>query len=99
GLDGLVEMFVGEFFERIHMLLKYGVVDENVELAKGGDRFRHCILAEFRVRDVPTDQQASPSLFLDGVFGFPSVRVLRQIDNRDISALAGKQHRDTASNA
>jgi hypothetical protein len=48
----LVPLLFGNFFETLLVLLKSGVVDENVELAKLVDRLLDEPFTDFRIADV-----------------------------------------------
>ena len=99
GLDGPVEMLVGQLLEAVDVLLEGGVVDEDVELAELVDRLLDRVLAEFGVGDVAGEQDAAAAFLLDGLLGLLRVLVLVEIGERDVGAFACEEHRDRPADA
>lgn len=59
------------------MLLKRGVVDENVELAQLGNRGLDRFLAKRRISHIAGNQEAAPPLGLDRVARLLRIGMLR----------------------
>jgi hypothetical protein len=55
-------MLVGEFLERVDVLLKGGVVYENVQLPKFAHGLLNCVFAEFGVGHVSSEKNAAATL-------------------------------------
>ena len=92
-------MLVGQLFEAVDVLLERGVVDEDVELAELLHRLLHRVLAEFRIGDIARQQNAAAAFLLDGPLGLLGVLVLVEIGDRDVGALARKEHGHRAADA
>ena len=99
GLDGPVEMLVGQLLEAVDVLLEGGVVDEDVELAEFLDGLLDRVLAEFGVGDIAGEENAAAAFLLDSLLGLLGVLVLVEIGERDVGALAREEHRDRAADA
>src|SRR3954467_11021333 len=99
-LESPVPLLVGNVFERLLMLLESRVVDENVELPELTDRSLDRRAAEPRVSDIAGNQQRAPAFAFHGPPGLFRVLLLfRQIEDRDVRALARKEDRDAAPDA
>ena len=92
GLQRLVEMLVRQFVERVDMLLKRSVVDEDVEAAEPLQGLLNGARAELRIGDVAADQQAFTSLLLDSIHSALGVLLLFQVDDCNVGAFSRIQH-------
>lgn len=82
-----------------HYLLG-GIVDENVDLAKGVDMLLDGFAAGLVVHEVAGDEQAFPSLLLHHLLGlFGVLLFFREVDDAHVCALAGKQQSDRPANS
>ncbi len=81
------------------MELESGVVDQHVEAAQFLDDARHGIEAEAALGDVARDHQAATAFRFDGAPGDLGILGLIEMDDGDVGALAGEQHRHGAADA
>src|SRR5438105_2546058 len=99
-LEGEIEVFVGQLFERRRMLLERGVVDDDVELAEFGERSLDRASTEGCVADVAANENAAPLLFLfDDATRLFGVAVGFEINDGDVGTLAREEHGDGTSDA
>src|SRR5207237_2644457 len=97
-LEGEIEVFVGQLFERRRMLLERGVVDDDVELAEFGDRSLDRASTEGCVADVAADENAAPLFFFfDDAARLFGVAVGFELSDGDVGTLALKEHGDGTS--
>ncbi len=99
GLHRAVELLLGEVLEARDVLLERRVVDQDVELAEFLDGAPDHIGADPALADVAGDGEAAPPLVLDRPLGHRRVLVLVEIEDGDIGALAGEQHRHRPADA
>src|ERR1044071_9311235 len=94
-------MLVGNVFDRLRVLLKRGVVDEDVERSIFVDRLLHGGATEIRIAHVAGDEEtAAAFVAFDDALRFFRVDLLDvEVDDRDVRAFAREQHRDRAADA
>ncbi len=98
GLQGRIEMRLGQILDPRGVQLKGRVVDEDIDPAEFALHPLHGGDAEGPLRDIAGDQQAFPALHLqfDRTPGRFGIRLLVEIEDRDVSALPGEKRTATA---
>jgi len=91
GSNRHVKVLDGQLFERARVLLKGGIVGDDINMAEVIHHLLHRVLAEVEISNVAAEDHTSSSLAFHGTCGFRRVLVLRQIDDGDIGALARQQ--------
>lgn len=93
GLEGPVPLFLGQVFDAGLVLLKGGIVDQDVELSERFDGPFDQFAAEVRIAHVAGHEHGFVPLGLDRLLGLFRVGLLfREVGQDDVGALAGEQH-------
>jgi hypothetical protein len=93
-----LQLRAGDQAQRLLRKLDSGIVDDDVETTKFGDRLCNHITAELLIADVARQEQTTPTGGLDEVLRFLGILVLIQVHDRNIGTFLGKHHRDRAPN-
>src|SRR5687768_4447856 len=80
GLEGALQLLLGDLLYLLVIMLLAGVVDEDVEPAELIDRLLHRALAEGLVADVAGNRDRPAALALDDLLRLPGVVMLAQIE-------------------
>src|SRR5215210_1258150 len=97
-LERSVPLFFRNVVKTFLVLLKGGVVDQDVELSKLLYRLRDKLLADFRIADIARQRDRTLTFRFYCAFGFLRILLLFfQKGERDIRAFTRKQNRDCSS--
>jgi hypothetical protein len=97
GAKCTIELLVGDVFNRFLVLLIGGIVDDDIQPAKGLHRALDRVRAEFRPLDIAGNQESAAAHGLPRCLGVQFFD--GQVHDCDIGAFAGEQDGDRASYA
>src|SRR5690606_10467721 len=94
GAEGVVDVFVRNFFDRVVNLLKCCVVDQNIQATKTGHTLINHRFAGSPNSLVHLDGQGLNTALLDQTLGFLCILVFFQISKSNMSTLVRISHRN-----